>query len=614
METNKLPSERRSSREFQRSPLFVAACVFLGSVIGAAGLIWEMETRLILLERARVAILTANYSHTIQSNIERALSASFALAAMVRQGNGKIDNFDAVAGAMLPLYPGLSGLFLAPAGVVRQVVPLAENEKSIGHDLLKDPARTKEAFLARETGKLTLAGPFNLVQGGLGAAGRLPVFLDGADQKPTFWGFSAVLIRFPDVLESTHLTDLVTQGMSYELFRINPDTGKKQIIAASSSSPTPLIDPVLHALEVPNASWTLSVAPTGGWSNPFGLVIPCAMALLFALLMGSLAKMWVEAHQRESQLRESEERNRSLLAVSPDGIWIHNKGTIHYVNDALVRMLGYGSKTDLIGKTIYELFVPEFREDLRERVAKVISTLGQAPLTETAMLRHDSTRVEVETSAAAFRQGDVVWNVSIIRDITERKKMEGQIHQLAFYDPLTKLPNRRLLDDRLRQTMAASKRSGCYGALMFLDLDNFKPLNDRHGHVVGDLLLIEAADRLKTCVRETDTVARFGGDEFVVMLSELDVDKAESTAQTGIIAEKIRNKLSETYLLTILDKEGTKTCIEHQCTASIGVTLFINNEASQDDILKWADTAMYKAKEQGRNTIRFYDAQMSATA
>ncbi|MDP2826715.1 MAG: diguanylate cyclase [Sulfuritalea sp.] len=199
--------------------------------------------------------------------------------------------------------------------------------------------------------------------------------------------------------------------------------------------------------------------------------------------------------------------------------------------------------------------------------------------------------------------------VTIYIDITERKQMEDQVRQLAFYDDLTKLPNRRLLNDRLSQTMAVSKRSGCYGALMFLDLDNFKPLNDTHGHVVGDLLLIEAADRLKCCVREMDTVARFGGDEFVVMLSDLNADKAESTSHAEIVAEKIRIRLSEPYLLTIRQEGKEDTTVEHHCTVSIGVTLFIDHEASQDDILKWADVAMYQAKEAGRNSIRFYDSK-----
>ncbi|MDR3409432.1 MAG: diguanylate cyclase [Formivibrio sp.] len=196
-----------------------------------------------------------------------------------------------------------------------------------------------------------------------------------------------------------------------------------------------------------------------------------------------------------------------------------------------------------------------------------------------------------------------------IQDITERKQMEDQVRQLAFHDPLTKLPNRLLLDDRLNQAMATSNRTGYFGALMFLDLDNFKSLNDTYGHVVGDLLLIEVAHRLKKCVRETDTVARFGGDEFVVMLSHLNADKTESSLQAMAIAEKIRAALLVPYRLTVKHDGKADAEIEHHCTASIGVVLYFNHEASQDDILKWADMAMYQAKDAGRNAIRFYDLQ-----
>ncbi len=183
-----------------------------------------------------------------------------------------------------------------------------------------------------------------------------------------------------------------------------------------------------------------------------------------------------------------------------------------------------------------------------------------------------------------------------------------KIRNMAFYDALTQLPNRRLLEDRLAQTIAASKRSGFYGALLFLDLDNFKPLNDTHGHAAGDLLLVEVSRRINSCVREVDTVARFGGDEFVVVLSELDADKGKSIIQASIVAEKIRSTLGEPYVLNIQSKGEAETTIEHHCTSSIGVVMFINNETSTEDILKRADIAMYRAKEAGRNLIRFYDA------
>jgi diguanylate cyclase (GGDEF)-like protein len=198
--------------------------------------------------------------------------------------------------------------------------------------------------------------------------------------------------------------------------------------------------------------------------------------------------------------------------------------------------------------------------------------------------------------------------ISVQRDITERKLIEDRMHQLAFFDTLTSLPNRSLLNDRLSQAMATSKRSGCNAALMFLDLDNFKPLNDAHGHAVGDMLLIEAASRLKGCVREIDTVARFGGDEFVVILTELDVNKVSATSQARRVAEKVLASLSIPYLLQVSKNGGLISTVEHHCTVSIGVAMFINHEYIQEDILKWADTAMYQAKENGRNQILFYQA------
>lgn len=197
------------------------------------------------------------------------------------------------------------------------------------------------------------------------------------------------------------------------------------------------------------------------------------------------------------------------------------------------------------------------------------------------------------------------WMAGTHTDITVRKVLEIEIRQLAYIDALTGLPNRRLLDDRLQQAMVASKRSGLYGALMFLDLDNFKQLNDTHGHDVGDLLLVEVAKRLNACVRGVDTVARLGGDEFVVLLGELDVDKTQSFEQAAVVAEKIRVSLATPYLLTVAQPGEQERSIEHHCSASMGVVLFVKHEASQTDLMKWADAAMYQAKETGRNKVCF---------
>jgi diguanylate cyclase (GGDEF)-like protein len=216
----------------------------------------------------------------------------------------------------------------------------------------------------------------------------------------------------------------------------------------------------------------------------------------------------------------------------------------------------------------------------------------------------------MESSSALIKnsQGRPQSVVVVSHDVTQRKMVEQEINKLAFHDSLTQLPNRRLLDDRLEQAITACKRSGHHGAVMFLDLDNFKPLNDTHGHKAGDLLLIEVARRLASCVREVDTVARFGGDEFVVVLSELAGTKSECATQATNVAEKIRAALSGPYWLASSAQGTTKMITYQNLGASIGVVLF-NNNANGEKILKLADKAMYRAKEAGRNQIFFHDAE-----
>lgn len=191
--------------------------------------------------------------------------------------------------------------------------------------------------------------------------------------------------------------------------------------------------------------------------------------------------------------------------------------------------------------------------------------------------------------------------VAIFSDITARKKAEEEIRNLAFYDALTKLPNRRLLLDRMGLALTASVRSRHYGAVLFLDMDKFKTLNDTQGHDYGDLMLVEVAQRIRECVRETDTVARLGGDEFVVLIEDIDHQAEEASQKVATIAEKIRASLTEPYLLR---------SHEHHSSPSIGVCLFLGNEEPVEVLLKHADMAMYQAKESGRNTVRFFDPQM----
>lgn len=313
----------------------------------------------------------------------------------------------------------------------------------------------------------------------------------------------------------------------------------------------------------------------------------------------------------EDRIQKSEAKLRTIIGTIDDLVWLKDQDGVFLACNAMFERLFGAKESEIIGKTDYDFVDKELADFSREHDRKAMVKDGPSVNEEWVSFADDGHRTLLETVRKPMydNSGRLIGVLGIGRDITERKAAEEKINNLAFYDSLTQLPNRRLLLDRLHKIMATSKRSGRYGAVMFLDLDNFKPLNDTHGHDVGDLLLVEAARRIAQCVREMDTVARFGGDEFVVVLSELKEDQAESAAQARIVAEKIRTTLDEPYVLKFLHEEKTETTVEHHCTASIGVVLFVNHEAKAEDVLKWADSAMYQAKEAGRNQIRFHDSK-----
>jgi diguanylate cyclase (GGDEF)-like protein/PAS domain S-box-containing protein len=309
----------------------------------------------------------------------------------------------------------------------------------------------------------------------------------------------------------------------------------------------------------------------------------------------------------EGALREQEEFFRSIVENADDFLAVLDlKGRRLYNSPSYAKLFG---STEALKNT--DSFAEVYPDDL-ERVKQAFSDTVQSGHSHRLTYRFvlaDGRIHYMESCGDLIRdsQGQALRVVVVSRDISERLREEDDIRNLAFYDTLTQLPNRRLLNNRMNQAMAASKRSRRYGALMFLDLDNFKPLNDTHGHSVGDILLVEVARRISSCVREMDTVARFGGDEFVVLLNELDADKAQSAVQASNVAEKIRAILSEPYELKYLNEGKAETTVEYHSSASIGTVLFVNHEASAEDILKWADMSMYRAKEAGRNLIRFYE-------
>ena len=297
---------------------------------------------------------------------------------------------------------------------------------------------------------------------------------------------------------------------------------------------------------------------------------------------------------------------RSLLESSIDAlVAINSEGIITDINKQMELLTGC-TRDELIGAPFKKFFTDPRRADIGIKLVLKEHKISDFELTVRAI---DGRETVVSYNATTYydRNRRLQGVFFAARDITEHKRAEQQL-RLALHDKLTGLPNRQLFIDRLQQSMAVSQRTGVHGAVIFLDLDNFKPLNDTHGHDFGDLLLVEAAQRLKKCAREMDAVARFGGDEFVVMISPLSMDLAVSVVQAGVIAEKIRSALSEPYLLTIMHNSHPAKTVEHHCTASIGVALFLGHQAGHDEIIKRADTAMYQAKEAGRNLVRFHES------
>ncbi len=458
-------NEETSILSLMYCPWIVGLVVLLISAVICTAVICRSEGNRIKIARAEVEHIAGNYIEKLKGVIEHNLSANYTVAALLYQGDGIIHDFQRFASETLPLYTGLSSIQLAPDGIVKQVVPLKGNEGAIGHNLFKDKERVAEARYTKESGKLTLAGPFKLIQGGYGAIGRLPIFLTDVRGRSHFWGFTNTVININKILEKIGLANLEEHGLAYELWRDNPATGKREIIAASKAA---VVEPEERVLQVSNATWVLSVSPQDGWEDKQGIILKIGAGVFACFILTSLA-------------------------------W-----------------------------TIV--------------------------------------RLKINTA---------------------------KLEEAAFIDGLTGLPNRRLLFDRLAQAIVHSRRTGTFVAVLYLDLDDFKPINDTLGHKAGDQTLVEIAHRLQESIRTTDIVARLGGDEFIVVLPHL-----KGEAEWIATAERIRDVLA-------LPMEIGDTSVK--ISASIGVTIYPKDNSDEDFLLRHADQALYRAKQSGKGKIWLYD-------
>ncbi|NJD87616.1 MAG: EAL domain-containing protein [Betaproteobacteria bacterium] len=741
-----------------RWPAFPRACRIASAAfaiaVAASTVIAVLVHRETVADRQREASrLAAEHAGALQHQIYRALSVTDAMAALIEQSGGDLRNFEAVARGLLPRYPGVSTLQVAPGGVIAASVPLAGNEKAIGHDLLADPKRNKEAFLAVQGRRLTLAGPFELMQGGIAVIGRLPLFNRGSTGD--FWGFCTAVMRIDDLLEGGRMRELAPRAFDYELSRVHPDTGERHVFAASAREP--LVDPVSHSFDVPNGRWTLGIAPSAGWADGEQWVRSALLVLLAGALVGVLAHVLarqpevlertvaertreienallmleganvllereiVQHTRTQEELAASNERFRNLVEATSDWVWEVDENAVYtYVSPKIRDLLGY-EPHEVIGRTPFDLMPAEEAERVRCEFGAIAS--GHQPF---AMLvntnRHkDGRAVVLETSGmpifdagGAFRgyrgidrdvthrvsseerirklsrvveqtanavmitdvkgtieyvnpkfceisgyeaaevvgrtprilksgeqapevysemwealrtgrpwmgefhnrrkDGSFFWClqsvsairnereeithfVSVMEDIGNRKHAESTIRRLAYYDPLTELPNRRLFMDRFGHAVAAAERAGTSLALLYLDIDRLKNVNDSLGHAVGDALIRAVAARISEAVRREDTVARLEGDEFAIL-----VGGVRDATDTARIVESLALALGRPFVAR-----------EHELfvTCSIGVALYPQDGTDIEQINRCADIALHQAKARG-DSFRFFTSDMNA--
>ncbi|HEX2529608.1 MAG TPA: diguanylate cyclase [Geminicoccus sp.] len=298
---------------------------------------------------------------------------------------------------------------------------------------------------------------------------------------------------------------------------------------------------------------------------------------------------------------QSEERWRRLVDTAPDGILMHEGGVVEMANRSALRILAATSLEHLVGRKLMDLIIPEGRHAVERQLAKAAQEGIVTEPATTAVRTQDGRRVEVEITTATLSEGGRQAFQTVLRDVTERRRAEAEIKRLVHHDRLTGLSNRTLLLDRLETAMARAARDGRHGALMLLDLDQFKDVNDTLGHAAGDRLLQIVARRLRSTLRSTDTLARLGGDEFAIVQTDLSSNAGASGAAT--LAQKALDSIAEP--ISVDDHDLFVTC-------SMGVTLFPIDATSADQLIKNADLALYRAKAEGGQRFQFFLEQMNA--
>ncbi len=496
----------------------------------------------------------------------------------------------------------LRNIGLAPGNRLTYVYPQRGNERAIGLYYPDLPNQWPAVQRAIRDHAPRLAGPVRLKQGGIRFIYRVPVFLDPSGR---YWGLLSTVIN--------------AEGL-YASARIRPDIDGMQVALRGRDGSGPNgpeffgalglfgTDALRAPIHTPGGSWEIAVRPIGGWraaeSASWVRLAAWLLGGVLALTLYQFLRMRAARVFAQEALAQGNARLKALFDLSPFGIVLTDvQGRFTEWNGALCNMLG-GSPDGRALRNIESRFSRHLLpgEEPARGGAAAARPLRQPWNVECA--RADGAAITLRIHGIEIpHDGPQRPQWYIVEDITEAKAAEQEIRRLAFYDPLTLLPNRRLLLDRLHHALDAGARRASFGALLFVDLDDFKTLNDTLGHNAGDELLVQVAQRITSCLRSGDTAARLGGDEFVIMIEDLATDAAEAASMATSGAEEILAALNIPYRIAGQDRHSG---------ASIGVKLFQANREPVEELLRHADLAMYQAKSSGRNAIRFFDPRMQS--
>ncbi len=583
--------------------LVIAACATVGHVL--EGAVAERERG---LERTGVLEKLA----TVRARLEGALVGNLLLiqgltGPLALEPDMDRVRFEALSRELLAQPNQLRNVAAARDLVITHMYPLEGNEAALGLDYRRVPTQREAALRARDTRGLVVAGPVDLVQGGRGLIGRAPVFLTPAGGAPgagPFWGLVSAVIDLEALLAHAGVLDRES-GLTVALRGVDGTGPAGDVFHGDPALFTS--GAVTLDVALPGGSWQIAALPSAGWTVSPAAVWPVrGVTVLVAIVLAHL--VWLGGRQRQERARARRYLDRSRRRMADaieslgDGfaLWDGERRLL-LSNRRFGRMLAGpqgapppGTDHAQILRTALDTgcVVPEGdRERWLERFMRPDDTTG-APLE----LNLAGGRIAQLTRRPTSEGG----TVEIYTDITQMRRAEAAIRRRANVDPLTGLSNRARFLEQLESTVRLARRSGRQAALLFVDLDRFKNVNDSLGHGTGDRLLEEAARRIVGCVRSTDTVARLGGDEFTVLLH----DAGEGLGPAKV-AEKITRRLSRRF-----DLDGH----EVYAGASIGITVCPEDGDDPGTLLKNADMAMYRAKEAGRNTYRFFTPEMTVHA